>query len=478
MKSTKYITSLLLATVIIGYATAQDPDFGKSLIEAINLPPGEQRSKVVQSIFSTTALEHPGLPPILGILDRWHEAYAPMEFHHSEINEFKRPSGTVYVMHVYARGLKQVMYKDFQIYLNPNAPHKLEKIAFIAEVSEPINLPNASIDQPETLDWLVKYVDTLNKKYDLYGSFVVLKGNSPILNKQCGFEDAEKRIPITGNTLFNMASGAKMFTAVSIAQLVEDGKLNFADPITKYLAGFSDKVKAQTIKIRHLLSHTSGVNEYWSGQNNTDVFSATTIDQHLKLVYEAGLGFEAGTNYQYCNSNYILLGAVIEKITGLSFYDYVQKNIFDRAEMPSTGYFGHRPNKIATQLVRSDKGWIEGRAVAKGSSAGGAYSTIADIQNFAEALRNGTLIKKETLATMITIRNSGMNPSEDYGYGFILTNLGGEPGYGHGGTARGVNFEFDYYPQHDITIVLFCNQDNGAYDDLKKNIIKLVTGHR
>jgi CubicO group peptidase (beta-lactamase class C family) len=174
------------------------------------------------------------------------------------------------------------------------------------------------------------------------------------------------------------------------------------------------------------------------------------------------------------------LGAIIEKITKQTFYDYVQKNIFDRAGMTSTGYFQYGTKKVATPMTRNETstGWKEGKHGMRGSSAGGAYSTLADIDRFSRALRDNTLIRRETLQLMTTAKNNLLDSSESYGYGFILRRSGGESGYGHGGTTDGVNFEFDYFPEQDVTLILFCNQNNGAYDDLKKNMIKLITGDR
>ncbi len=459
---------------------AQDVDLGKALIEAINLPIEEKRKEIIQEIFSINALNNLGINRIMNPINRWNDEYTPLEYHHTEINEFKKQTGSVYVMHVYARKNGEIMFKDFQFYLDSNPPHKIENIAFIAEVAEPVNLPNGSIEQSQTLEWLSAYAANLNEVYDLYGSYQILKGSSIIFNRQYGFEDLERTIPISENTLFNIASGGKMFTAVGIAQLVEGRKISYDDPITKYLKGFNNKTYSDKIKIHHLLSHTSGVAEYWTRKTDPEVYSATTIDDHLKIVYEAGFDFEAGSKYQYCNSNFILLGAIIEKVSRINYYDYVKQNIFERAGMTSTAYYEHGTRNVATQLARNEgiPGWKEGRHGMKGSSAGGAYSTLADINRFSIALRSNVLIRRETLEYMTSIKNPDLDVSEEYGYGFMLSKKGGEFGFGHGGTADGVNFEFDYYPRQDITLILFCNQNNGAYDDLKKNMIKLITGYR
>lgn len=469
----------LIATLCLFETYAQSIDYGRLLVEAINTASSSERTDLIKKSFSDQALETPGVEALEGIVKRWHEEYSPLAYHHSETNEFKKSTGSVYVMHVYARKVDDTMYKDFQIYLDPNSPHKLEKIAFIAEVAEPVNLPNGSIDQPATLDWLTTYAEKLKTENDLFGSYQIIQGNRVLFDKQFGFENLEQQVPITKQTRFNMASGGKMFTAVAIAQLVEGRKLSFDDPITHYLKGFPDKAKANQVKIRHLLAHTSGVAEYWNGQTDAAVLSATTIDQHLRLVYAAGFEEEAGKAYRYCNSNFILLGAILEKVTGQSYYDYVAKNIFERAGMQHSGYYNHGSQQVAIAYARDGAtGWKEGRHGKKGSSAGGAYATVEDVLKFSKALLNNTLIRRETLTTLTTVQNDGLDADEDYGFGFMISRLGGEPAYGHGGTSDGVNFEYRYFTRQDVTLILFCNQNNGAYDDLKKNMIKLISGHR
>ena len=354
------------------------------------------------------------------------------------------------------------------------------QLAFVAEVAEPMKLPNGSIEQKETLDWLDKYIEKLKSENSLYGSILIAKGNQILFEKNVGYADLAKKTPITNQSLFNIASGGKMFTALAIAQLVEKGKLKYENTITKYLDGFSDKTNADKVTISELLSHTSGLKEYWMGQTDSAVYHATSINDHLKIVYQAGFEFEPGSDYAYCNSNFILLGAIIEKVTGKSYYDYIKENIFTPAGMNVSGYFNHGSTGTSTPFARGKKesDWIEAPHGIKGSSAGGAYSNSTDILKFSQALRNNLIISQESFSNMIAVKNKQFRASEDYGYGFIIQKWAQEITYGHGGTAGGVNFEFRYFPQQDITLIVFSNQNNGAYDDLKKNAIRLISGVR
>jgi CubicO group peptidase (beta-lactamase class C family) len=481
MTSAKLLLLIILLPNIVLLAQDQKPDFGKQFIKAINSVSEQEQRALIHEIFSPVALADPGIERLVEFTKRMQSNFAPLEYHHSDMVTFEKPAGTVYVMHIFCRKKGAQMWTDIQFYLDPNSPHKLQKVAFVAEVTEPIHLPNGNIDEGETLEWLSHYSDKLNSDYDLYGSFLITKGNKVLYEKFYGYEDEEKQRTLSNKTLFNIASGGKMFTAVAIAQLVENGRLSYEDKITKYLSDFRDSTKANKIAIHHLLSHTSGINEYWSGQNDKAVYSATSTPDHMKLVYQAGFSFEPGERYQYCNSNFIALGAIIEQITGKSFYDYVQENIFNRVGMQSTGYFHHGSKDLAIPLARSKdgKGWVEAIHGIRGSSAGGAYSNSADMLKFAKGLRNNALISRESLTLLTSSKTAGLEATEEYGYGFIINQTpGGVTSYGHGGTTGGVNFEFRYYTKQDITLIIFCNQNNGAYDDLKKAMIKLITGQR
>ena len=450
-------------------------------IEGINTTSIERRKEITPRIFSEDLVASKGKEALLGLFQSLHQDYAPLDLHHCEINTYDKPAGAVYVLHIYARKKGDVMWKDFQLYVDAPTTQKIKQVVFVAEVSEPINLPNGAIQQKGTLNWLEDYVQNLSINFGLSGSILIAEKGQVLLEKHFGYADVDKKVLINNSTLFNIASGGKMFTAIAIAKLVEQGNLKYNDNITNYLDGFPDKSKADKIGIHHLLSHTSGISEYWTDKTDKAVFSATHIHDHLKIVYNAGFDFEPGMQYQYCNSNFILLGAIIEKVTGKSFYDVIQSEIFKPAGMTASGYFNYGSQNVAIPLTRGEKEntWVEVfRHGIRGSSAGGAYSNVSDILKFAKALKNNTLVSSQTFRNMITPKNSGLGVMEDYGYGFIIQKSAQEITYGHGGTADGVNFELRYFPNQDITLVVFSNQNNGAYDDLKRNAIKLISGDR
>src|SRR5262249_4825572 len=139
------------------------------------------------------------------------------------------------------------------------------------------------------------------------------------------------------DTKFNLGSMNKMFTAVAIAQLVERGKLSFDDPLSKFLPDFPDKESAEKIKIKQILTHTAGLGGYFSQkfiESSRDRFR--TVDDMMKLAKEEKLQFEPGSKWQYSNTGFLVLGAVVEKVSGQSYYDYVRENIYRPAGMTNS----------------------------------------------------------------------------------------------------------------------------------------------
>jgi CubicO group peptidase (beta-lactamase class C family) len=480
MKKAIYI--FLFYFMTINTANCQnDSTIGYLFIEGINTTSVERQKEIVIKVFSEKLINEKGIDGMINLFTKLQTDYAPLEYHHTDIIQFNKPSGTVYVMHIYAKKKGDKMWQDFQLYVENPPTHKINKLAFIAEVAEPINLPNGSIEQKETLEWLDNYNSKLQSENDLSGSILIAKGNNVLYEKYFGYSDVAKKLPIDKNSLFGIASGGKMFTALCIAKLVEENKINFNDKITKYVDGFSDKAKADKITIHHLLSHTSGIAQYWWGQKSEAFDKAISTNDHLKMVLEVGIKADAGKEYEYNNSNYIILGAIIEKVSEMDYFTFVKKNIFEKANMVNSGYFNHNNTNIVipyTQTEQSDE-WVKVEiGMGKGSSAGGAYSNAHDMLNFSLALVNNQLVSSETFKNMISIKNKGLDVTEDYGYGFIIQKSAQETTYGHGGTAKGVNFEFRYFPNERITLIVFCNQDNGAFDDLKRNAIKLISGER
>ncbi len=456
-------------------------DYGTVFVEAINSQNDELHTKTVIDIFSQASIKNDGASKLTTLFPRMREAFGELEYHHSDLVEFNLGGSVSLVLHVYARSKGEKGWKDFQLRIEKDQPHRIEKIAFVADVAEPVSLPNNEISDPNTLSWLNRYIDNLVANNDLSGSILIARGDEPLYQREFGFSDAKRTKMIDPETRFNLGSGNKMFTAIAIAQLAEKGKLTYFDPISKYFPDFPDPEFAKKATIHNLLSHTSGINEYWTEDFDKNAKEIRNIDQMLPWVYKVGTDFEPGTKARYCNSNFILAGSIVEKVSGMDYYEYVLKHIANPLNMNSTGFYlrdGSTPN-MAEPLRKVETGWerTEDKG-SRGTSAGGGYSTARDILKFARGLAGGKLVIKSTLELMTTSKTRIPGSDLDYGYGFLLNAHGGVSSYGHGGITSGVNFEFRYFPGDDTSLIIFNNQDNGAYDDLRKNVTKLISGER
>lgn len=455
-------------------------NYGALFIRAINAGTPEAYTKAVPEVFAQAFVQSTGEARLAGLFARLRQNFGALEYHHSEMMETKIGERISRILHVYAKAKGAQGWKDFQLRLEENPPHKIKEVAFIADVAEPIALPNGAITDRTTLDWLNNYVDKLIADNDLAGSVLIAQGDKIVYERAFGFADAKRASKITPDTRLNMASGSKMFAALAIAQLVEKGKLSYSDPISKYFPDFPNAAFAKKATIHHLLSHTSGVKEYWTDEYEKNWKQITDVKQMLPWVYKVGTAFEPGTKFEYSNSNFILAGLIVERVSALDYYDYVRKHITGPLGMTMTDFYqrdGSATN-LAEPLKKDATGWEVAELGARGTSAGGCYSTPRDMLKFARGLMSGKLVSKDMLSRLTTTKTREVNAMMDYGYGFEIGNEGNVKSFGHGGIARGTNFEFRYFPAEDLTFIAFNNQDNGAYDDLRKNIVKLITGER
>jgi CubicO group peptidase (beta-lactamase class C family) len=454
--------------------------YGEAYVAALNSGSEEARLKAIRAIYSSASLAEPGEARISAQMARLLEDMGRLEYHHSDLVAFERGASTSYVLHAYVRQKGGKMWNDLQFRVEPNPPHKINALVFIASVSEPVTLPNGPITDARTLEWLNGYIDTLVARDDLAGSLLLVVGERVLCERAFGYADAARTTKATPDTRFNLGSGDKMFTAVAVAQLAENGLLAFSDPIAKYFPDFPDAAFAQKATVAHLLSHTSGVGEYWTDEYERHSGEIRELRQMLPWVHAAGIDFQPGASFKYSNSNFILAGLIVEKVSGTDYYDYVRQHITGPLGMASTGSYPSDGSVagLARPLVRDKEGWRLAPLRYRGTSAGGGYSTPRDILAFSRGLLSGKLVKPETFGLLTTAKNKGLQAPFDYGYGFILDEESAGASFGHGGTARGINFAFRTFPETGITFVLFCNQDNGAFDDLRRNTIKLITGKR
>jgi CubicO group peptidase (beta-lactamase class C family) len=316
------------------------------------------------------------------------------------------------------------------------------------------------------------YLNSLAAENKLSGAVLVAKDGVTVASKAAGVANKATGAPITLSTKFNLGSLNKMFTAVAIAQLAQAGRLSFDAPISKYLPDYPNKEVADKVTIQQLLTHTSGMGMYWNEKFMAQREKMVTVAAHLPLFASDPLLFPPGEKFQYSNSGYMVLGAIIEKLSGQDYYSYVQEHVYKPAGMTETGFYepGKETPNLAVGYSRMSpdgKKLEEARdntdmREVKGGPAGGGYSTVGDLVKFHTALRTYKLLNEEYTKLVTTGKVDAGGPIGRYGYGFGDKVFDGKHIVGHNGGSPGISANFEMYPDLGYTAVILMNVDPPA----------------
>lgn len=311
-------------------------------------------------------------------------------------------------------------------------------------------------------------------KDDAFMSAVlVAEGDTVLLNKGYGRAVLEWDIPNAPDVKFRLGSMTKQFTAALILLLVQDGKLNVADPVSKYLP---DAPKTwEKITVRSLLSHTSGIPNF----TNDAGFRAWSMNprtpaEELAFFKDKQLEFEPGTKFAYSNSNYEVLGVIVEKVSGKRYVDLLRERILDPLGMHDTGL-----DADGLVLPKRAEGYMHGPkglevAVSESMSvpwaAGGMYSTTADLLTWERGLFGGKVLSAALLKEMITPVRDG------YGYGLEIRPEAGTTVVSHAGAIEGFNTEIAYIPDKRITVVALSNVNGSGPVEIGAQMVRVMLG--
>lgn len=298
------------------------------------------------------------------------------------------------------------------------------------------------------------------------GVVYVAKGAEPIYAGAFGLASKTWNMPNRLDTRFNLASITKMFTAVAVARLVEQGKLSFSDKVGDVLPDYPNKDVAQKVTLHQLLSHTSGlIGARAMAEKNPLPQRARTVGEMLKQFVSEPLSFPPGQRFDYSNAGYILLGAVIEKASGQSYYDYVRDHVFKPAGMRDTDFYelDAEPRNLATGFMDGPGGTRLSNIFdldVKGSPAGGAYSTGPDMVRFHAALTGLRLLRGDTLERLWTGVAEEPGRGSKYAYGASVARYNGTRIVSHGGGWKGITNRLEMYPDLGYTVVVLSNYDD------------------
>lgn len=285
------------------------------------------------------------------------------------------------------------------------------------------------------------------------GSVLIAKNGEILVKKGYGMANYEHDVLNTPHTKFRIGSITKQFTAMAIMQLQEKGLLKVSDPIKKYI---NDYPHGDKITIHHLLTHTSGI-------PTVDKFPAFmesemlpwTVEKTIELIKNEPLEFAPGDKFRYNNSGYILLGYIIEKVTGKSYPEFIKENIFQILNMKNSGYDNHDlvlKNRASGYNLSND-GLINGKYVVINNhyAAGALYSTIEDLYTWDRALYTEKLVGKSSLEKMFTPFK------KNYGYGVYIDELFQRKRISHTGTNKGFKAQISRFPDDDACIIALSN---------------------
>lgn len=317
------------------------------------------------------------------------------------------------------------------------------------------------------------------------GNVYIVQDNEVLCENVTGFADLANLVPNSLETKFASASAGKVFVAVGILQLIEQGKIKFDDTVGKLLDIDLHNIDAD-VTVEQLLNHTSGVPDYfdesvmdeyeelWADYPNYKIRHNSDL---LPLFINKPMMYPKGEKFQYNNSGYVLLAMIIEKVTGIYFDQYLKTNIFDVCEMNSTGYYelDRLPAKCANHYIYcADTDDFRTNIFSvdvKGTGAGGAFITVKDIVNFWMNLLNGKLISKELVSKMLSKQSGDCVDAEEgyYGYGvWIIDNLNGKDLAYFQGCDPGVSFISEYNPNNNIISVLVSNYGDNVWKEMRK----------
>jgi CubicO group peptidase (beta-lactamase class C family) len=298
------------------------------------------------------------------------------------------------------------------------------------------------------------------------GAVLVARDGKTVFEGAYGLADRERNIANTPLTQFRAGSMYKMLTAVSAMQLVQAGKLRLDAPLGTYLPDYPNADVASRVTLHHLLTHTGGTGDIFGPLFMANRSQLRNTSDYLRLYGTRGLQFEPGAQHVYSNYGFMLLGAVVERVGGMGYDDYVASKVLAPAGMTATGTAPEDSlvSGRAIGYMRQASGALVSNAPTlpyRGTPAGGGYSTVGDFARFAVALRERWLLDSAHTAQLLAGKVP-VTPTIQYAYGFMDRVVGGRRFVGHGGGAAGMNGELVFEPNGGYVVVVLSNFDPPA----------------
>lgn len=301
------------------------------------------------------------------------------------------------------------------------------------------------------------------------GAILIAQDGRVLFEKAYGLADRTRGKPNALDTQFRFGSMGKMFTAVAIMQLVEQGKIDLQAPVGRYLTNYPNQDIATKVTVAHLLSHTGGTGDIFGPDFDQHKASLRTTKDYLDLFGARAPKFAPGSRQAYSNYGFILLGRIVEEVSGLGYDEYIGRNIFAPLGMDSTG---NRPESelLPRRAIAYTGMGAKLKSAAEtlplnGTAAGGGYSTVGDFNRFMEGLRSQRLLRRETMQTLI---NGGVKMADGKFAGFDFGQTIPDAGrwIGHAGGAPGMGGTLEHFLDSGVTLIILANRDPVAVKGL------------
>ena len=343
-------------------------------------------------------------------------------------------------------------------------PHKITALGLRA-IPRPAEFAIPHLAEAELINSVRAKLNEESTSGRFAGAVAIAKNGKQIFGQAYGLADRENKLPNLMKTRFRLGSMNKMFTAVATMQLVQSGKLDLKAPFGKYLTDYPNKDVASKVTIEQLLTHTGGTGDIFGPEFDKHRLELKTLNDYVNLYGQRALEFEPGSRWQYSNYGFLLLGVIVEKVSGQSYYDYVHEHIFKPAGMTNTASEPEE-QKVAHRSVgytKFDGGdWKPNTDTLpyRGTSAGGGYSTVEDLLRFATALQSHKLLNAQYTEMLTTGKvDAGRGK---YAFGFQESMIDGTRCFGHGGGAPGMNGMLQICPGPGYVIAVLANLDPPA----------------
>ena len=364
--------------------------------------------------------------------------------------------------------------KDTVVETEQLLPEQLEKVPVNLVVHYP---KKATTKVRSKLDSLLKRI---HKRHDFHGAVLVAKNKKIVYQNQIGTADFKKKTLLNKESVFQLASVSKQFTAAAIMLLQQRNQLKLTDTVNTYFPDFP--YKAVTIKT--LLNHTGGLPKYfWIAEHKWQQKKAPSNNEMMELLTTSNVQrfFKPGRNFDYSNTGYFVLASIVEKISGISFGSFLKQNIFEPLQMTHSYVYSFENDSIRENQLygyRLHRGWrhVKIRSTVNDAIVGdkNVYTTAEDLFKWTQGLNSGNLLSKESLALMFTKGETIYGRKVPYGFGFRIDTKEKNSIY-HYGKWNGFSTGLTTYLEDDLVVIILEHTSYNALKSLNRKVKNIVT---